>query len=161
MPTNAPVGSSLNPDVVDHGQHVKAPLTVLGSPTCSRSSPMATPKPQKIYAARSGRPQERRRRPDPPLTPPRFSDAVTGHPRHAMTPSQQHPNPRNTVTPQQHPTTEPATTKTSTMAKTIQAVVALLLLAASIPFLVALRRIESTLDRANARPAPAASTLAK
>lgn len=70
------------------------------------------------------------------------------------------------MTPQQHPTTQPqpATSKgwtASTTSKVIQAVVALLLLAASIPFLAALRRIESTLDRANARPAPAASTLAK
>lgn len=70
------------------------------------------------------------------------------------------------MTPQQHHPTQPqpATSKgwtSSTTSKVIQAVVALLLLTASIPFLVALRRIESTLDRANARPDPAASTLAR
>lgn len=54
------------------------------------------------------------------------------------------------MTQRQAPPTQPATTKTSTAAKTIQAAVALLLLAASIPLLVALRRMESTLDRANA-----------
>lgn len=55
----------------------------------------------------------------------------------------------------------PTTSKTSTIAKTIQAVAALALLAVSVPYLVALRRIESTLDRAAARRAPTASTLAR
>jgi hypothetical protein len=67
-----------------------------------------------------------------------------------MTQPQQPPNPRNTMTQRQGPPTQPATTKPSTTAKAIQAAVAILPLAAFIPFLVALRRMESTLDQANA-----------
>jgi len=54
------------------------------------------------------------------------------------------------MTQRQGPPTQPATTKPSTTAKAIQAAVAILPLAAFIPFLVALRRMESTLDQANA-----------
>lgn len=70
------------------------------------------------------------------------------------------------MTPQQHPTTQlqPATSKgwtASTTSKAIQAVATLALVVVSMLMLATLRRIESTLDRANARPAPSASTLAK
>lgn len=60
------------------------------------------------------------------------------------------------MTPNQAHPTQPANPKTSTTVRTIQTFVSLLLLAASITFLMALRRMESNLDRGNTRPAPAA-----
>ena len=75
---------------------------------------------------------------------PRRLDAVTLHARDAMTPTQ------NTQT-----------LKTSTAAKTNQAMVKPIALVVSIRRLAIMRRTEFILDRGNARPASAASTLAR